>query len=701
MATPGFINTGKIKHPRVRIAAEQKQLSRLNNNLARQVQKRESSEQLRRSLELINSYLQKVDPNDYEAIDLQREFENQKDMLLEQYSDLERQRDCIKVEAEYARNDRNSFASELHSLKKDVEEMRVHKSNEQHRAIQMSNDIAQQKGELVRLREIQIFNSKMHQMEIENITGGIPPELVHKMQHEKAKKMQVDEKLEAFQKQYSAVLRKQKMLDIERLSNEVTHEKNQIEFLDEDYERKLTRHRSLEVLVNTTFEEKCKELRERQSVLTNSFNDNNSEYQTNKRKINEEILKNRMTRSNVLKQQDVDKEHLDHLIQMNLRLQSEIMVYKATIDATFGTMEEGIQFNHGFMPPHEIDSRTPSRIMSRNSSRTSSVRSVRPLVQHEMMNAAIDAARIHAMQSVGSSLSSSVQKLDDLMVQHELIDMNGYESGSSGLSGYGVTRLPESKNEQPIWNSDSPVLHQPIMHMSEEVAHQPIFHSKSPILHNEVHLSQPVLHQPVHQTTFDTSNNFAHHDDASSLSDFPSRKSSVVYHPIAPAALEPAIRSDFRSRKSSSSSNSKQSVMSGHSTISGHSHVPSLRQFENHPVAAVRVLEFDERSDASSSFTHDTMSTAHKDLQKKGAHDDDILMQQLRNGRNSSSSSTEENYPVATGRTMAHQDFTPYTTDGEGYSLPHSLSEIPEEDFYRAQRRFDDDNISLASSTRM
>ena len=77
----GFINTDKIKNPRLRIFGERKQLERLNNLLARQVQKRESSEQLKRSLEVINNYLHKVDPNDYEAIDLQLEFENQKDVL--------------------------------------------------------------------------------------------------------------------------------------------------------------------------------------------------------------------------------------------------------------------------------------------------------------------------------------------------------------------------------------------------------------------------------------------------------------------------------------------------------------------------------------------------------------------------------------------------------------------------------------------
>ena len=100
----GFINTDRIAKPRVRIAVERKQLSRLNDKLAKQVQKRESSEQLKRSLELINQYLQSVDPNTgillghvldifsfiqwnwkfscmYEAVDLEREFQYQKEVL--------------------------------------------------------------------------------------------------------------------------------------------------------------------------------------------------------------------------------------------------------------------------------------------------------------------------------------------------------------------------------------------------------------------------------------------------------------------------------------------------------------------------------------------------------------------------------------------------------------------------------------------
>ena len=107
-------------------------------------------------------------------------------------------------------------------------------------------------------------------------------------------------------------------------------------------------------------------------------------------------------------------------------------------------------------------------------------------------------------------------------------------------------------------------------------------------------------------------------DETNSMSDFPSRKSSIsTYVPI-----EPAVKSGLVS--SSSESNRKSSV----STISGDS-LPSLK---NHPIAAARNLEFDEKSDiskSSSSFTHDTMSTAYKDLVKKEADKDDELMHQL------------------------------------------------------------------------
>ena len=65
----------------------------------------------------------------------------------------------------------------------------------------------------------------MHKMEIENITGGLPPHLVNKMQKENSRKMQVDEKLKEFEKAYKAVLLKQKMGEIERLRREVEYRK--------------------------------------------------------------------------------------------------------------------------------------------------------------------------------------------------------------------------------------------------------------------------------------------------------------------------------------------------------------------------------------------------------------------------------------------------------------------------------------------
>ena len=282
---------------------------------------------------------------------------------MEQLTDLKRQRDCIATEVDYLKTERNGTAVEFHNLTKDIEEMRVMKSNEQMKAAQMSNDIASLKGEMVRLREVKIFMSKMHQLEIENITGGIPPELVHKLQHEKARKMQVDDRLKEFEQQYSNVLKKQKMHEINRLVEEVKFEKNQIENLDEEYERKQLKKNGLEFLINSKFKDDTAKLRFRQQELLNDFEENSSEYRKIKMQLNEEIMRMRKARLDVINPQiDEDKKNLDNLIQMNLKLQSEIMVYKATIDATFGTLEEGLQFNAGFMPPNEVMSEKSSRL---------------------------------------------------------------------------------------------------------------------------------------------------------------------------------------------------------------------------------------------------------------------------------------------------------------------------------------------------
>ena len=84
---------------------------------------------------------------------------------MEQLSDLKRQRDCIAAEVDHFQKERNGTAVEFHKLSQETEEMRVTKSNEQMKAAQMSNDIASLKGELVRLKEVKIFMSRMHSME--------------------------------------------------------------------------------------------------------------------------------------------------------------------------------------------------------------------------------------------------------------------------------------------------------------------------------------------------------------------------------------------------------------------------------------------------------------------------------------------------------------------------------------------------------
>lgn len=326
-----------------RIKHERRELKYLNNELAQHVIKREHLEKFLHGQQVINEYLKSKDVSSYEPRDLEAEYLKQIALLQQHNTDRNTYlQDLILQNAQF-RNQLSEDKAKLDHLQESHDRQKEEYLTQKGKLKIQRDILLNKQKEKEDLENKLKFEQTVKRLELENISNGIPPQLLKEI-YVKAERQELDqEMLRQFRIDYEELLLRQKQGDFTALQNQINNLENKLNILDEALQQKNQEKDQLKTDILQIKTVDIIELENDWEELYKGSEVNSKNYRDKMADLEQRLNVLRLERIASEKDQEKSYHELELLVAEIAKLQLEICAYEAMLDIGARSLKPEIQ----------------------------------------------------------------------------------------------------------------------------------------------------------------------------------------------------------------------------------------------------------------------------------------------------------------------------------------------------------------------